>query len=117
MKAYMSDVGGGPAFYDGDMAYADGSTFDNSGPRDDVTVEEAAMREARRILAETEPSDGPWDGTEHVNMYGCGVCGSRQHGGMVCDSDYGGCLYDCGCHAERAALAESLAAFIAMEVE
>ena len=62
MRAFMSKPGDGPIYYDGDtLAYADGTTFPAPyWERDSAEAirlsQFAAEREARAILAETEPA-------------------------------------------------------------
>ena len=94
MRAFMSTPGDGPLYYDGDtLAYTDGRTFAAPYTLDAKTIrlaQYAAEREARAILAETEPESASG-------------CGYMRAGYLHAPSDAG------------EALAEALAAFVGEE--
>lgn len=95
-KAFMSDIDGGPTFLDLDRISEE--CFGRPG---EAFAAEWAIREAERILAETEQCF-----TDMVPLNGFAY-------GSVCpDADFGRNLVTTG-----QALAESLSAFLASEVQ
>lgn len=90
--------------------------FENAAPvsffPDDKVFSDAASDaydEARRILTDVE-DEWTWQPTD---VGSCGVCDGRVIVGRICFNDYGQCIYECTCHYEHDALAESLTAFLA----